>query len=159
MNKKNYPTKIHEILELEPNEQFGTTISGLKGDIYYFNEDAYLLNADSKNIVDGYWIVCLINEQKSIIRNPYLNESQINIFKGLISIGYKWMAKDEDAETYHAYVSRPSVHTCNGGYFSYLNGEADVSHLAPILKSMFSPSGLSDPISIIKALEDNRKGG
>ena len=154
MSKRNYPTKTHEILELETNEKFGIKISGFKGSLHYFDEEATLWNADHENILDGYWVVNLINHPENIIRNPQLGEKQTEIFKSLIATGYRWLAKDKDREEYHAYVRRPAIHTHNGVWFSYDGGEADMSHLSVTLRSMFPPSGISDPIDIIQVLTD-----
>lgn len=121
---------------------------------YWIAENGTLWNEYKGTVAEKHssYLAMILLHPDRIIRNPRLNADQTEIFKALMTTGYKWLAKDKDCETYHAYVISPSIHTNMDKWFSYIGGEADMSHLSPIFKSMFPPSGLADPINIAQAL-------
>ncbi len=89
MSEKKYPTRMHEVLGVEPNEEF--YINGDFG-IFFLTKEGYLTSDNAGR--NSNWIVHAIN--RGITRRPRLTEEQILALNAAVKwFGFKWLVKDK----------------------------------------------------------------
>ena len=107
MSDKRYPTRMHEVLGVEPEERF--TYSEYGDRKFWLSESGlmYRICDDGTSIpaTQGA-LVFFINDPERITRRPRLTEEQEAQLKALDTLGFKWLAKDENDEV-AAFKGRP----------------------------------------------------
>ncbi len=106
MSDKRDPTRLHEVLGVEPNELF--VIKGSEGQ-FYLNDSGdfrFVRDLDKKitDDVNPYSITEAVNY--GITRRPRLTEEQMAQLKALVTLGYGWIVKDLEGLPY-ACASKP----------------------------------------------------
>jgi len=104
---KRYPTRMHEVLGVEPGERF--TYSEY-GDKEFWLSKSGLMHRicdDGTSIPTTQGtLVLFINHPEGIIRKPRLSEYAIDILKALKTLGYEWVRMDNQFCMW-AYNSHP----------------------------------------------------
>ena len=107
---KRYPTRMHEVLGVEPEERF--TFSEYGDRKFWLSGSGLLYGAydDGKGFVGGPTtqgtLVRFINHPERITRRPRLTEEQVAQLKALVTLGYGWIVKDLEGLPY-ACASKP----------------------------------------------------
>lgn len=96
---RNYPTRMHEVLGVEAFERF--QIKGLAG--HFFLTAAGQICPNEAGI-DNDYIIDAINH--GIIRKPRLSEEQVKQLQALVTLGFRWLIKNNDCSAY-AYTYMP----------------------------------------------------
>ena len=91
MSDKRYPTRMHEVLGVEPEERF--TYSEWE---FWLSESGllYRICDDGTSILATQGrLVFFINNPEHITRRPRLTEEQVKRLRALVTLGFKWLAK------------------------------------------------------------------
>lgn len=99
MRERNYPTRVHELLGVEPMEIF--KIRG-HGDDYHLSESGVLYASFHMGPMPQQHIVSLINDPSAIIRKLPLTQQQADMLKALYTLGYPWLVKSVYGAVYAA---------------------------------------------------------
>ncbi len=104
MSDKRYPTRMHEVLGVEPGEPF-KIIGSQCIDDFCISIEGRLQHADNPGLA------CCRSDleyaiNNGITRRPRLTEEQEAQLKALDTLGFKWLAKDENDEV-AAFKGRP----------------------------------------------------
>lgn len=89
---KQYPTRMHEVLGVEPGERFTINEEDF-GFAFRLNEDGYLMFDDdrvSKEFRITYGLIRFAI-MYGIIRKPRLTEEQVAQLKALVTLGFRWL--------------------------------------------------------------------
>ena len=111
MDKKKYPTRMHEVLGVETGEVFTVMWNDTKKD---FSLDGFGVPEDieTEDIggirypASGLEVVYMINHPERIIRKPRPTQEQVEQLQALVTLGYRWLIKDS-TDAVFAYVTRP----------------------------------------------------
>lgn len=104
MDKKKYPTRMHEILGVEQEERFTIKRRPELGK-YYVNDKGEVM-MDGAICPRDRIAVYLINHPENISHKPKLTEAQVRHLKGWALVGATHIAKDEDRDV-RIYWSKP----------------------------------------------------
>jgi len=125
-----YPTRIHELLELELNEKF--KIKNYDGEYYLAASGLLYETQNHREPVKQQMITILINDPELIerkSRKAKLTNEQVDILKGLNALGFNYLIyiyEKEDSYTMYATANAPSWK--NGAWD--LNGSKAVINLS-----------------------------
>lgn len=122
-----YPTRIHELLELELNEKF--KIKNYDGEYYLAASGLLYETQNHREPVKQQMITILINDPELIerkSRKAKLTNEQVDILKGLNALGFNYLIYMEDSYTMYATANAPSWK--NGAWD--LNGSKAVINLS-----------------------------
>ena len=144
MSDKRYPTRMHEVLGVEPNEEF--YINGEFG-IFFLTKEGYLTSDNAGR--NSNWIVHAINH--GITRRPRLTEEQVAQLKALVTLGFKWLCQDSN-DYYVVYVNKPvkSEYGWDRGGHYVLLGFGLPADVITDLVSWSDPA----PLDIVQTLRD-----
>jgi hypothetical protein len=154
--KRNYPTRIHELLELEPYEQF---------DIRGYDETFYLSQGGTVHEVKEntlnepvaqLMLSILIQDPFLILRKPNLiikDKGELKILEGLYLKGYRYMVKDSHGCLF-AYKEEPWK---NDKEWKSATGVDWVLVLIELFWGVFNMCKFSDskPLEIAEVLKAN----
>jgi len=102
MSEKKYPTRMHEILGVEPNERCKVQNWHEKNEAYVDEKGDVILvlSGEFPQQLDAHHVCLLVNHPERIIRKPRLTEAQIKYLKAALTLEFEWLAKDADGCTY-----------------------------------------------------------
>jgi len=102
MSEKKYPTRMHEILGVEPNERFKVQQWHEKNEAYVDDKGDVILVLSNEfpQQLDAHHVCLLVNHPERIIRKPKPTKEQIKILKAALALGFKWLAKDKNGSTF-----------------------------------------------------------
>ena len=154
MSDKRYPTRMHEVLGVEPEERF---THGDYGDRkFWLSESGLLYGAydDGKGFVGGPTtqgtLVRFINNPERITRRPRLTEEQVKRLRALIVLEAMYLAKNKDGSV-EAFTNKPTKNALywntNDSYVFYL------SIVGTCLSDLVSWSDPA-PLDIVQTLRD-----
>ena len=161
MSDKRYPTRMHEVLGVEPEERFMYSDYGDRE--FWLSESGLLYGAydDGKvmSAVTQGTLVLFINNPERITRRPRLTEEQVRVLEALYEVfDFKWLAKQKDGQVM-AYANRPNK--SEDWYGCWFSGEGDneedygwkVKDGSPVwgLISWYDPA----PLDIVQVLRQN----
>lgn len=108
MSEKKYPTRMHEILGVEPNERFKVQQWHEKNEAYVDDKGDVILVLSNEfpQQLDAHHVCLLVNHPERIIRKPKPTKEQIKILKAALTLEFGWMAKDADGSTF-LYEGKP----------------------------------------------------
>ena len=104
MSEKKYPTRMHELCQMEPMEV--ATFEMLDSEInttrfeFYLNFKGIPILSLGGRVLDTERFAEVINHPERIIRKPRLTEAQIKYLKAALTLEFEWLAKDADGSTY-----------------------------------------------------------
>lgn len=147
---KQYPTRMHEVLGVEPEERFSVYCGGLENKNFYVHKNGDVLQ-DGVHMPDHRLAVFLVNHPERIIRRPRLTEEQVERLKAWLVVGFRWMAKDKEEVDICVYLNKPKKYEeagiwGEGGKFGYVIGPE---------KELVSWSD-PEPLDIVATLKANR---
>lgn len=108
MSEKKYPTRMHEILGVEPDEVFmmrGET--GVEYRVCPNGRIEFRVCPDEKRwskMANQEFLEDMIN--RGVVIKPRLTEAQIEYLKAALTLEFGWLAKDEDGDTF-LYEGKP----------------------------------------------------
>jgi len=102
MSEKKYPTRMHEILGVEPNERCKVQNWHEKNEAYVDEKGDVILvlSGEFPQQLDAHHVCLLVNHPERIIRKARLTEAQIKYLKAALTLEFEWLAKDADGSTY-----------------------------------------------------------
>lgn len=110
---RNYPTRMHQMLEVEPGEEF--LYKNICCDTAKYNLDAqgnvFRAVEDHRRVPSPREIVEILNHPERIIRKPRLTQAQIELLKAGHSLGMRWITRDTDG-TIGMYKNAPKFWEC-----------------------------------------------
>mgnify|MGYP000998881969 CR=1 FL=1 len=149
MNNKQYPTRMHEVLGVEPFEKF-QVVGGYEGRNYSLDKDGWMRWGDSNWESDVEDVYNAINN--GIIRLPRLTDEQEEQLRALVTLGYRWLIKDS-TDAVFAYAKMPAKQSewwnCGGA-----NVRIFIDLPPGILTSLVSWSDPA-PLDIVQVLRQN----
>ena len=152
MSEKRYPTRMHEVLGVEPEERFTHSEYGDRK--FWLNGSGlmYCVNDDGTSIpaTQGA-LVFFINNPERITRRPRLTEEQVKRLRALIVLEAMYLAKNKDGSV-GAFTSKPQRNALywntNDSYVFYIN---IVGTCLSELVSWEDP----EPLDIVQVLRQN----
>jgi len=103
MSEKRYPTRMHEVLGVEPEERF--RVKDFNDEFFVNIHGKMMLAVPSGHLrASGEIVAHAINH--GINRRPRLTEEQVAQLKALVTLGYGWIVKDLEGLPY-ACASKP----------------------------------------------------
>lgn len=125
MSEKKHPTRMHEILGVEPNERFKVQNWYEKNEVYVDDKGDVILviNNNIRQPLDARDVCVLVNHPERIIRKPKLTEEQIRHLKGWALVGATHVAEDSDGDVriFWFKPSRGEVHWGIAGQMIFLH--------------------------------------
>ena len=107
-NPTRMPTRMHEVLGVEPEERFMYSDYGDRefwlsesGLLYGAYDDGKVMSAATQGM-----LVLFINNPERITRRPRLTEEQVAQLKALVTLGFRWLIKNNDCSAF-AYTYMP----------------------------------------------------
>ena len=148
MSDKRYPTRMHEVLGVEPFEKF-QVVGGYEGRNYSLDKDGWMRWGDSYWEADVEDVYNAINN--GITRRPRLTEEQVKRLRALIALEAMYLAKNKDGSV-GAFTSKPQRNALywntNDSYVFYLS---IVGTCLSELVSWEDP----EPLDIVQGLREN----
>jgi hypothetical protein len=116
MSEKKYPTRMHEILGVEPNERFKVQNWHEKNEAYVDEKGVVIsvLSGEFPRQLDAHDVCLLVNHPERVIRKPRLTEAQIKYLKAALTLEFEWLAKDAGGSTYF-YERKPTQFASSWG--------------------------------------------
>ena len=155
MNNKQYPTRMHEVLGVEPYERFSiSSTTPWHGRWLFVDERGDLREEGVKPPFDRA-AVFLVNHPECIIRKPRLSEEQVKELKALLVFDKKWLVKEvELLGIVWAFSEKPTREE-DGGWWSdeIENNFVMTLPLGAAVNSLVSSSDLA-PLDIVATLRD-----
>lgn len=103
---KRFPTRMHELCQVEPGEvatyQDVDPKNNFNFKVTMYGEPVF----ENSSFLEPGKIVKIINHPDRIIRRPRVTEEQLRELEALHTLGYRWIAKDE-SWLVCAFVSKP----------------------------------------------------
>ena len=151
MSDKRYPTRMHEVLGVEPEERF--THSDYGDREFWLSESGMLYricdDGTSVPATQGT-LVFFINSPERITRRPRLTDEQAKRLRALIALEAMYLAKNKDGSV-GAFTNKPTKNALywntNDSYVFYLS---IVGTCLSELVSWEDP----EPLDIVKTLRD-----
>jgi hypothetical protein len=149
MSDKRYPTRMHEVLGVEPDKVYTWRSRGKFS--FYVNQEGEPRNSDG-GLLDAVHIIALVLNPERIIRKPRLSEEQVRQLRALVTIGCLWLVQDDDESTY-ALVSTP--HKSKEPWYSRAGGfQISVDSPTACLIELVKSSD-PEPLDIVATLKAN----
>lgn len=105
---RNYPTRMHEVLGVETGEIF-TINENDYGFYHTLDCDGQIVFTDPEDEkeyrVTADMVTNAINH--GITRKPRMSEEQVAQLRALVTLGFRWLAKDKWIISSHAYIAKP----------------------------------------------------
>lgn len=147
MSEKRYPTRMHEVLGVEPGENF--RIAGIIPEFWLDEDGEFICETDEGydelNVAD---VVDAINH--GVTRCPRLTEEQVKRLRALIALEAMYLAKNKDGSV-GAFINKPAKNALywntNDSYVFYL------SIVGTCLSDLVSWSD-PEPLDIVQVLRD-----
>ena len=150
-DKRNYPTRMHEVLGVEPEEWFTHSEYGDRK--FWLSESGlmYRVNDDGTSIPTTQGaLVFFINHPERITRRPRLTEEQVKRLRALIALEAMYLAKNKDGSV-EAFTNKPTKNALywntNDSYVFYL------SIVGTCLSDLVSWSD-PEPLDIVQTLRE-----
>lgn len=93
MSDTRYPTRMHEVLGVELGERFQIKGQTPRYDQNFFVDENGDVRREGWSSPFDRAAVYLINHPERIIRRPRLTDEQVAQLKALVTLGFKWLAK------------------------------------------------------------------
>ena len=151
MSEKRYPTRMHEVLGVEPEERFMYSDYGDREFCLSESGLMYRICDDGTSIPTTQGtLVLFINNHERITRRHRLTEEQVEALTALYRVfGCKWLVYDEKRNLSLASKRKPS-RTESVGEWDFKGVTLDV-WLSDVLTA-FAPQGA--PLDIVQTLKD-----
>ena len=153
MSDKRYPTRLHEVLGVEPEEWF--TYSEYGDRRFWLSESGLLYGAydDGKvmSAVTQGTLVLFINNPERIVRRPRLTEEQILALNAAVKwFGLKWLVKDK-CESVCFWQNKPEKRE---NHWSAYGGGMYADIMTVKVDNLVSWSD-PEPLDIVQVLREN----
>ena len=123
MSDKRYPTRMHEVLGVEPYERFSISSTTPWHGRWLFVDECGDLREEGVKPPFDRAAVFLVNHPECIIRKPRLTGEQVRVLEALYEVfDFKWLAKQKDGQVM-AYANRPNK--SDDWYGCWFSGEGD----------------------------------
>jgi hypothetical protein len=150
---KNYPTRMHEVLDI-PESEVIYGFKDVEGNHWFdfFLQTDGLPYEDNLRVLSTSKLTSLINHPERIIRRPRLTEEQVRQMQALVTLGFRWLIKNNDCSAYaYSYMPERMDEWWNG-----LNAEVQLFIDMPtgVLYNLVSWSD-PEPLDIVATLKAN----
>jgi len=92
MTERNYPTRMHEVLGVEPHEPF--EVKGHDGNFILDSSGAVRFGKHFEHSAYSEFVAEIINYPERITRRPRLTEEQVAMLKAAWALGARYIARE-----------------------------------------------------------------